>query len=415
MRKTLLLVSVLLFGIFNPNPVLAKTSHATWWQVQSIDTMKYSRDDAREKLNDPSFDAFIDSQIKNIAATGATHVSIATPYDEEFIPILKRWVSAARKYNLKVWFRGNFSGWEGWFDYPTITRDEHLTKTIDFLKNHPDLFSDGDIFTPCPECENGGPGDPRQTGDVDGFRKFMIDEYQATQNAFNQIHVQAASNYASMNADVARLIMDQSTTISMGGLVVIDHYVSTPEQLASDIKNIADTSGGQVVLGEFGVPIPDLNGNMTETQQAGWIERALNLLSQTAQISGLNYWVSVGGSTQLWSDSGLPRKAVEVITHYFKPDQFTGFINNSLGQPIPGARIFYHQRYYSSDVDGAYHLPSLSPPQQITISATGYKDQGVLLASSQEIPNIILAKDKPNLVYILRELLFRLTHSIIKL
>lgn len=412
MRYVLLLVVFVI--IFHPAPVFAVSTHATWWPIQSIDTMKYSRDTAREKLNNSAFDSVIDSQIRNIAATGATHVSISTPYDEEFAPFMHRWVALARKNNLKVWFRGNFSGWEGWFDYPRISREDHLKKTVEFIKTYSDIFEDGDIFTPCPECENGGPGDPRQTGDLNGFRNFMTGEYQATQKAFNQIGIQVASNYASMNGDVARLVMDRPTTVSMGGLVVIDHYVSTPEKLVSDIVELANNSGGQIVLGEFGVPIPDLNGNMTDVEQADWLERALNQLSQTPQISGLNYWVNMGGSTHLWTDAGMPRKAVEVITHYFKPDQFTGFVVNSLSQPISGARIFYHQRYYSTDSDGSYHLPSLPPPQQITISAPGYKDQGVLLASSQEIPNIIMAKDRPNIIYLLRELLFRLTHSIMK-
>ena len=139
------------------------------WEIKSIDTMKYSRDAAGAKLNDPTFDQTIEIQIKNIADLGATHVALGTPYDEKFIPYLSRWVAAARRNNLKVWFRGNFSGWEGWFEYPKISRDQHLAMTENFILSHPDLFRDGDIFSPCPECENGGPGDPRHNGDVTGF------------------------------------------------------------------------------------------------------------------------------------------------------------------------------------------------------------------------------------------------------
>ena len=63
-----------------------------------------------------------------------------------------------------------------------------------------------------------------------------------------------------MNGDVAKLVMDKQTTASMDGIVVIDHYVATPEQLALDIRRIAEGSGGNVVLGEFGVPIPNIHG-----------------------------------------------------------------------------------------------------------------------------------------------------------
>src|SRR5258708_13688548 len=52
------------------------------WDFASIDTMKYSRDLSREKLQDPTFDQVISSQIKAIAQTEATHVPIATPYDD---------------------------------------------------------------------------------------------------------------------------------------------------------------------------------------------------------------------------------------------------------------------------------------------------------------------------------------------
>src|SRR3989344_1486296 len=73
-----------------------------FWQVQAVDTMKFSRDMARAKLNDPEFDVVINQQIHAIADTGANYVAIGTPYDDEFVPILKRWVAAARRYGLSV-------------------------------------------------------------------------------------------------------------------------------------------------------------------------------------------------------------------------------------------------------------------------------------------------------------------------
>lgn len=287
------------------------------FRIQSIDTMKYSRDRAREALGNPSYDTIMERQIKEIADTGATHAAIATPYDEEFIPVLTRWVNMARKYNMHVWFRGNWSGWEGWFDYAKIGRDEHFTKTEIFIRNHADLFQDGDIFMACPECENGGPGDPRSTGDAIGFRKFLINEYTMTQKEFTAIGKKVDSRYTSMNGDVARLIMDKATTKALGGVVTIDHYVATTQKLADDIKQIAKDSGGKVMLGEIGVPIPDIHGNMTEAQQAAWLEDALSKLSAMPEVDGINYWVNVDGSTQLWTEEGTPRSAVSVLTKYF--------------------------------------------------------------------------------------------------
>lgn len=311
-------VGVILIGVgtylgmryFSPAP--------TMWQFQSIDTMKYSRDLAREKMKDSSFDLVIERQIEAIANTGATHVGIATPYDQEFLPMLKRWVTAARKYQLKVWFRGNFAGWEEWFSYPQISQEEHIQMSKDFILTNKDLFEDGDVFTACPECENGGEGDPRTTGKAKEYRKFLIEEYNVTKDAFEQIGKDVATNYNSMNFDVAKLIMDKETTRAMGGIITIDHYVKTPEQLAQDVEYIANEAEGKVVLGEFGAPIPDIHGLMSDEEQAEWLEKALYLLQQSNNIVGANYWVGTGGTTQLWDGAGNARAAVTVLTKYFQ-------------------------------------------------------------------------------------------------
>jgi len=300
-------------------PIVNQAPMVTSWEVQAIDTMKYSRDLSREKINDKGFDAIIDQQVKNIAEVGATHVAIATPYDEEFVPMLKRWVSAARKYGLKVWFRGNWSGWEKWFGYPSITREEHLKKTKDFILANADIFKDGDIFSSCPECENGGPGDPRSNGDLLGHRAFIISEYQAAKSAFQKIGKNVKADYFSMNGDVARLVMDKETTKALDGIVTIDHYVKTSERLVNDIKSLAAESGGRIVLGEFGAPIPDIHGEMTEAEQARWINGNLSALVGISSLEGVNYWVNVGGSTELWDSNGKARAAVSEIKKFYKP------------------------------------------------------------------------------------------------
>lgn len=297
--------------------LLAPAKATKQWQFQSIDTMKYSRDLSREKLANPLFIRTINEQVKQIAATGATHVAIATPYDEEFLPILKLWVSSARANHLKVWFRGNFSGWEQWFGYSSISREQHLTLTKKFIATHGDLFESGDVFSACPECENGGPGDPRTTGDVTGHRQFLIDEYNVTTEAFKQLNKDVISNYLSMNADVAKLVMDKETTKAVGGIVTIDHYVASPAQMITDIRQIAKDSGGQIVIGEFGAPIPDLHGDMSESEQAAWINNVLTRLSKEKEVVGVSYWVNVGGSTELWDSKGKSRQAVAIVSSHY--------------------------------------------------------------------------------------------------
>lgn len=288
-----------------------------FWQVSSIDTMKYSRDLARQKLHDPSFDAVIDLQVRQITETGATHIAIDTPYDPEFLPVLKKWVTAARKYNLHIWFRGNFSGWEEWFGYKKISRAQHTEMIKKFIADNRDLFRNGDIFTSCPECENKADIDISNKSDITGYKNFLLNEYHVSQDAFASIGKDVTVNYYSMNKDLAQIMMDPDTTKQFGGVVVIDHYVAKPEQLAEDIRKLAEKSGGKIVLGEFGVPVPDINGTMTGSQQAAWIKQACKNLQQIPELVGVNYWVNAGGTTAIWNDNSQPKPAVDVMRECF--------------------------------------------------------------------------------------------------
>lgn len=288
------------------------------WEVKSIDTMKYSRDLAGEKLNDPTFSATINLQVKRIADLGATHVALGTPYDEQFNPFLKRWVDAARRNNLKVWFRGNFAGWEGWFGYnKSLTRDEHLKLMRQFINRNGDLFENGDLFTPCPECENGGAGDPRRNGDVDGFRQFMIEEFQVANTEFRLIGKNVRT-VGSMNYDVAILVMNEQTANKVGNLVVVDHYVREPQKLVEDIEALGRVTQSNILLGEFGVPIPDIHGDLTEEQQAEWIESVLELIGNNESVIGGNYWVGFGGSTAIFDKNFEQKKAAKILSNFYK-------------------------------------------------------------------------------------------------
>ena len=388
-----LAISVLYFiSLAKYSKITAQKAPSSWWEVQSIDTMKFSRDVAREKLNDPSFDDFIETEVEKIAELGATHVAIGTPYDDEFIPFLTRWVNVARKNNLKVWFRGNFSGWEEWFDYPKITPEEHLQKLQRFITNNPELFRDGDIFTTCTECENGGPGDPRSTGDVAGYRNFLVSEYETAKSAFEAINKNVEANYFSMNGDVANLIMDKDTTAKLDGIVVVDHYVGSPERLVADVKSLAQQSGGKVVLGETGVPIPDIHGNLNEDSQAAWYQNALELLSKEPALHGLNYWTASGSSTELFNDDKSNRKITESLESFFKPQTITGTVKNELGNAIE-ATVTVEKFKLNTNAQGEFEVPTVPGVTIIKVTAENYISKEVSLDTLSENPVIILEKD----------------------
>lgn len=407
MKKWILLILFLLFlQLIKPTPAIAK--QVSWWNFRSIDTMKYSRDIAREKLNDSKFVNTIDQQVKAIADTGASHVAIATPYDEEFYPFLKSWVDAARKYKLNVWFRGNFSGWEGWFDYQKISRAEHLQKTSDFIKRHPELFYDGDVFTACPECENGGPGDPRLNGDVNGHRQFLIDEYRLTSDLFRSQKKKVSTNYNSMNGDVARLIMNKETSKALGGIVAIDHYVSTPTKLANDIVEISDKSGAKIILGEFGAPIPDINGKLSEEEQAAWIQEALERISPLTQLEGLSYWVNTGGSTELWDQSGKAKKAVSVLTSFYNPKTIELVVKGPLNQPLADVTARYLNRDFVSDKKGVIYIPLFEKEKSLKLSASNYREQVINLDQNTQKTQVRMENSQPHLIDWLIDLIYRI-------
>lgn len=401
-KKSKLIAGLITFSVivalaFSWHVTNALDTPDSWWEVQSVDTMKVSRDMAREALNNPQFDETIDFQMKNIADLGATHVAIGTPYDKEFLPILKRWVSSARKNNLKVWFRGNFSGWEEWFDYPGIGTDEHIELLEDFLKENGDLFEDGDIFTSCPECENGAIGDPRHRGNVRQFREFLIEEYDVARNIFKNMKKDVKVNYYSMNGDVAKLVMNKETTLRLDGIIVVDHYVKTPEQTLEDIRDYAESSGGKVVLGEIGVPIPDIHGRMTEDEKAAWLYETLTLLAKEESVIGINYWVFSGGSTALWTDSGEKKSVADTLSLFYKPKKFTVKVSNEVGGQVREARVLVGHRVFTGN--GSVEVSIPPGIDKITVMAEGYKESTQLVTHPDSGEQIVLKQERETILF----------------
>lgn len=401
---TTLLVSALILSVLPDSHSELAVVEVDWWEIQSIDTVKFSRDVAREKAQQISYDEVIESQVGMIAGTGATHVAIGTPYDKEFIPFMKRWIESARRNGLNVWFRGNFSGWEGWFDYDRIDRQQHKQQLEDFILDNGELFENGDIFSPCTECENGGPGDPRLINDHEQHRQFLIEEYKIANSSFRNIGKNVRTSFP-MNGDVARQIMNKETTRALGGIVVIDHYVSTPERLVNDIKTLSEASGGRIILGEYGVPIPDIHGNLTASEQAELIERSFSALSEIDSLVGVNYWTSFGGSTRLWESDNTKRQVVDVVTKFYTPNTLTGTIRNGIGGAVRGADVTIGPRQATSAESGVFSVPYVDPEKEMIISADGYKDL-VFDGEKQETMTFVLEREQESVLFkIIRSLI----------
>ncbi|HXS15036.1 MAG TPA: carboxypeptidase-like regulatory domain-containing protein [Candidatus Saccharimonadales bacterium] len=370
----LLFLSLILFSSIHASATTEKASR--FWQITAVDTMKYSRDGARNRDVLTKIPFFMSEAAK----LHVTHVTIDTPYDSAFYPILSSWVNGARKENLNVWYRGNFSSWEGWFGYPkNMTAAEHLAMTRQFILSHPDLFQNGDIFTPVPEPENGGPGDPRESDTKEeAFNNFLIDSYNTCVSAFAQIHKNVFCGFFSTNADIAKQILTPQTVQKIGNIVVIDNYVDNPKKMQSDLQFLEHKfPTAKIVVGEYGAPIPDINGPMNDMEQASFINSLLQVFYQNRdKILGLDYWTLAGASTELLKNNTTETPTFQTVASYYLPPQISGQITDTLGDPLSGALIKDTQGKLlaQTDTQGKFVIASpIDISVHITITLKGYK------------------------------------------
>ncbi|HEX8923270.1 MAG TPA: PA14 domain-containing protein, partial [Patescibacteria group bacterium] len=125
------------------------------WAIQSVSSMKETKD----KVCSQDDATFIKNWIAKAKELGANYVAVETPYDNpscgNSLLYTKAWISAIRSAGLKVWHRHMFLGFEGIYN-TAKSKQDYLSKVVDYIKNNPDMFREGDIFTPQPEPQNGG-------------------------------------------------------------------------------------------------------------------------------------------------------------------------------------------------------------------------------------------------------------------
>jgi hypothetical protein len=369
-------------GVCSPQLVFGQDF---FWSIRSVDTMKYSRDISRQ----PDILGRIPSYVNTAAALTPTHISVATPYDEEFYPVLSTWVKQIHAKGMKVWFRGNWSSWEGWFDYAKFSDiNEHHRKTEQFIINHKELFIDGDIFTPAPEPENGGIGDPRGSDEKTiQYRSFLIQSYNACMRGAKKIGVNLSCGFFSMNGDVAKDILDKQTVDQIGGVVVVDHFVKSPQKLVSDLKYIHEKYNSNVVLGEFGAPIPDIHGEMTQEQQRAYVREVFEgLTALDSWFLGVNYWTVFGGSTRVVEDNLQERSVAEEIRNFYKPSILTGVVTDEFGNRIGDGKVVTSYGYTAhTEKDGSYRIPAPPPTVFVTYTQEGFSSVTKTIGTSRDI------------------------------
>ncbi len=410
--KKLLLILLLIMII--PSRVMASEDYI--WEVRSVDTMKTSRDLAREKLHDISYDQIIVRDLKLIKDLGANYVAIDTPYDEEFIPYLTRWVKHAREQGLKVWFRGNFSEWEGWFGYPkNMTPQEHIRRTAQFIESHSDIFEDGDAFDPCPECEN-AQWWPQPDKNSE-YNSFVINQQVITKASFAKIGKDVHTNWTGIIGGRAKEVLDQRAVDALDKVVAIDHYTNSVANMDDYIRYFADSFDAKTLISEFGAPIPDINGKMSEAQQADFIDSMMNIFYVNKdKVYGINYFALGTGTTEIIDAKGKPKLAYEVIKKYYSPAKISGEIRDELGQAVAHVKVTTDDGIGSAETNrfGEYSLVVPGQNTTLTISNKNYHTVSHKLSLSsgeqKEYP-ITLKRIDPSIIYQLRLWLILKLHS----
>jgi len=403
---TILFLFLVLFFFSAADPEIPVLSD-TLWKYQCVDTVKYSRDAAREWGDRSDAAGLVNEQVRAIKKTGANCISIGTPYDEEFVPFLSLWVDAARQENLHVWFRGNMSSWEGWFGYPLYTSPlEHHADIYAFITAHPELFRKGDIFTPAPEAENGMLRNVWESeAKKEAFRNFLVGSYENCQKAMKRAGGRATCGYFSVNGDVAKSILTKEVVQKTGNVLVIDHYVKSAERLVADAEYLYEKYGAPVVLGEFGAPIPDIHGPLSETRQAQVVEEILAQVYQKRSfIEGLNYWTLLGGSTSLLNADGSEREVFKTIQKYYKPFMVEGVVTDTRGAELSGIRISIDggRESIESDRNGNYQILTPGDTIEFTINADAYVPVSASFTGNEErrkYHDIVLEPKDPSLFY----------------
>lgn len=363
-------------------PIVTENVTNKTWAHACIDTMKTSRDNARRWANKPDLAQIIQKELQTIKNTGANCVAIATPYDKEFLPYLSMWVKEARRQNLTIWFRGNFSMWENWFDYQgDMTTDELFTQGTNFIKDNKQLFKNGDIFTLAPEAENGGPFDQVEIDEHQAFRMFLIEQYKVCRSAFKSIDKNVTCNWFSMNGGLAKRSLNQQTIDQIGGVVTIDHYIKDATEMGEFIDYFYNNFGAKVVIGEYGAPIPQINGDMTPQEQADFVHALLEQIYQRKdKIEGHSYWVLYDGSTRLINYDYSPRPVLNVLKEYFTSTALIeGQVLNTLGKPLENTNIYSQQGTLLAKTDnkGKYSFSVYPHLDTLTLKKSGYQSKSL--------------------------------------
>ncbi len=317
------------------------------WPIRSIDTMKLSRDTARDQLSA----ADIRALVRLDARLHPSHVTVDVYYDDP--AYMRRWVDSIHTAGLRVWFRAHWYAWETHYTRyvlphgkirtvmagGTMTPQQYIDATRRFLQTNATLFENGDIFDFCPEPENGaywlrtyGKGWSWRGNEAakHAFNVFVRDGVRMAATTLAHRGLGGVLVTAvSVNSSVATRLLSKPTMQRLK-MITLDLY---PEGKTRDAATAARLLVAEIASVRRKWPLPILIGEhgyardiaVDDATQARVLAAELAALVRLPYVLGLNYWVDAGGPgyggyTNLFArarNTWLPRPAASVLARAY--------------------------------------------------------------------------------------------------
>lgn len=286
-------------------------SKSKTWEIQSIDSMKETKDRVENQRSDDFINRWLDAAVE----LGATHVAIDTPMTSpkgnQSIDYTRKWLQPLRGRGLKVNHRHPILSMEG--DYG-VHKDpnQDFVRIIDaYIRTNRDFFQDGDLFG-IPEITNVGINGVNCSSNCifsnkDLFNLFLQKYTIQTRQAFSDIGLSGVrvGGFEGYDGFIAaglnnpnwqgKSFLDHQTVEIFGNIIAIDHYPKNIATMDSDLRVIQSIwPGRKLFIGECGM----INGESPME-----FRQCLEVFRQHTEIFGMNYWhMGMGGPESLLNE-----------------------------------------------------------------------------------------------------------------
>lgn len=325
--STILAVSILFASCFEA----ALGQQNQFNNFTSVDVMKLSKDVV---TNQPSA-AEIGSIVDALLALHSKYIALSVPLDastdyksgkpapQTAEAFTQTWADAIHSRNLKILWRGTWSGIEGLYGFSklvgpnrfpagsaaTAAADGQTTwlgKTYSYIVSHPDYFLAGDIWAPLPERTENIFQDatsflPYNGGVQNNYLSFFRDLATASKQAFASINKEdVITGWTANNFTEIKSGWLPQALFNSAGTVAVDYYgtTHTAQEMTTDLLNIYRVTGRQIFVQEWS---DYWDGNLSDSQRHAYLDSmyaAFTILASQGVLVGFNYWGGWTGAAE---------------------------------------------------------------------------------------------------------------------